>query len=102
MRHTKQELNNLFKSYCNALGLKVAESYKDLNALHLDYIAEYGGYQIVQYLPNGGETCPLGPNRRSLSELCDCLHFALRTLGIDRNGLDSSNYWPDSKLQNSN
>jgi hypothetical protein len=96
MRHTKKATQALFKTYCEAMGVKVATSYKDVGAWDLEFDTVYG-YCIIEHGKNGTPKMPFGHARYTALEMWTLLTFALRTLGIDRNGLDSPKYWPDSK-----
>ncbi len=43
----------------------------------LDYAACYGGYVIVEYEENGGESHPLGQRRLSVKELSHALNMMI-------------------------
>ena len=53
---------------------------------NLNYAACYGGYLLVEYL-DGGEHCPLGHRRRTASEFCSTVAFALSALHECRSGI---------------
>jgi len=54
---------------------------------NLDYNSANGGYLLVEYLTGGGEHCPLGHRRRSASEFCSAVSFALSALYECRSGI---------------
>jgi hypothetical protein len=93
MRTSKKTVEEVFGRFCAALGKKVADSYADKGAWALDY---YNGYQIVEYLPGGGESAVFSDRRLSPSEIVMMMHFAMRAIAIDR-GEGQHCYWPTNK-----
>lgn len=88
-----------FVCLCNALGKKLASSYKDIGSWRLDYQRCYGGYTIVELMENGAENQPYGLSRFSTSEMYYMIIFALRSIALDRSEHDHV-YWPTEKIIN--
>ena len=72
---TKKMLQNKFELFCKLYGYKIATQHNEPNTIFLDYVAEYGGYQIRSYLCPG-EGNPFGHGRHSKSVMFEMLDFA--------------------------
>ncbi|NWG03583.1 MAG: hypothetical protein HXY44_12080 [Syntrophaceae bacterium] len=80
-RATKNELNEVFKLFCKAIGKRVATTYNDTGAWTLDYAKEYGGYVIQEIINDrGAKETPLGDQRFTATELVERMRFALHWL----------------------
>jgi hypothetical protein len=80
-RATKNEVDEVFKLFCKAIGKRVAQTWNDTGAWTLDYAKEYGGYVIQEIIDNtGARDIPLGDQRYTVTEFVERMRFALRWL----------------------
>ena len=71
-RTTKKDVESQFNRLLYLFGKNKAESYKDVGAWYLDYIACYGGYVIQEVITDTGAiTHPFDHTRRSAKEFID-------------------------------
>jgi hypothetical protein len=96
MRTTRKEVESLFESLCATLGKRVATAWNDVGAWSLDYNPHYGGYVIIEQMEHG-ESAPYGDYRRSAGDMAYTIRFALRSIQLDRNPVNTAAYWPDPK-----
>lgn len=59
-------------------GYKVAENYKDIGALRIDYNSTYGRYVIQLMCQSSGVTHIMGHDRMTAKEFYNSLDFANR------------------------
>jgi len=67
MRTTKAEVRGMFARLVKAMNKRIDGGSR--NGLALDYAACYGGYVVVEYTPDGGESHPFGCRRRTAKEM---------------------------------
>jgi hypothetical protein len=85
-RVTKAMALKAFEVLAKECGKRIATSYKDAGAWHLDHAACYGGYVVVEQLGNGGETHPLGDERKSAKDFYHCAWYAVHAIEIAKAG----------------
>lgn len=67
MRTNKSEVKGMFARLVKAMNKRIDGGSR--NGLALDYASCYGGYVIVEYTPDGGESHPFGCTRRTAREM---------------------------------
>ena len=78
-RITKKDVEKQFERFLEALGGKLATSYKDVGGFELDCNFVYGGYCINQIYNEGGAISkPFGSQRFRTSEFYEQLGFATK------------------------
>jgi len=84
MKVTNKMVETQFEALKKALNLP----------LSLSYVKEYGGFQIST--PDE-KTCPFFYDRKTASQMYECIIFALRAIQLDRQGIESAQFWPKNK-----
>ena len=82
-RTTRKQVESLFGTFANRLGMRVATRFDDHGAYRLDYAPVYGGYNIERIDDtSSGVSLPFGEQRRSAGEMWSAMHFALRAIEV--------------------
>jgi len=84
MKVTRQMVETQFDELKKALNLPIS----------LNYIKEYQGYQITT---DDEKECPFFYDRKTASQMYECIIFALRAIQLDRQGIESAQFWPKNK-----
>lgn len=77
-RTTKSQIVGLFEHFAHAMGRRIARSYNDVGAWRLDYVPEYGGWNIEEIATESGAVRqPFGSRRYRSGEFWELLRFGL-------------------------
>lgn len=76
-RTSRKEIEQLFKVFLNAYGLRAARDIHDVGGYALDYYAHGGGYTIVCVTKGGGVHKKFTQRRYSPQEFATALDFAI-------------------------
>jgi len=80
-RYTRKDAERALQRLAAATGNRPATSWNDVGGWSLDYNPIYGGCVVVEIASEGGgQSHPLGDQRRTPRAFCDAVHFALRAL----------------------
>jgi hypothetical protein len=96
-RYTRKNAEARFTELCKVLGKRIANSHKDVGAWFLDYIPQYGGFIISEYMANGGESHPVCNRRMPAREFCETINFAIRCIALDRPDQPAHVWYPADK-----
>ena len=73
---TRQDVEGMFKRLCRNMNKKIAESYNDVGAWNLEYIACYGGFKVEEIACKSGSIChPLSDRRLTTREMYEALYM---------------------------
>lgn len=95
-RVTREDLERTLRDLANVLGLEVGH---DKGHISLDKVPGQNLYRIVHIITDTrAEAFLFNSLAYKPKELQDMMYFAMRIVEIDREGLDTSRYWPANKV----
>jgi hypothetical protein len=80
----RKDAERAFVRLAEAAGKRVAESNRDVGAWYLDYVADYGGFSVREFMDKGGESEPFGARRRNAREFVEFANAVIIGVGLRR------------------